>query len=542
MTSTPRSRRRWRASVAAVAGVGLLTAGTAVANAAAPAVPPLGLVTTAGTVDLTNYPGADGEPGYTSGDLGTHIIAGADPFEIKVTRKSYADPIVAEQVIVKKGKKTTTKLPAGMVTDFSGLKDFATVTLKDATGQTVLSKSQNWCPNSYDSTRSRPEAPDTTPYPQGCSYGNPFLFGNIWGVQAGWNSSAVDYLDAAGVPDGTYQATVEITQKYRDHFKIPADRATGTLTVNVRTDTDTGGGKGRGEAALTARAEARKAAGIETAGDHQHLTEGDSTRQGAPYHPDLRPPASRPTTLSSRAAAPKGPRPDLRSLPAWDVALAAGRDEEGNPGDRTYLEFAATVWNAGTSRLVVDGFRRTGTDLMDAYQYFYDAKDKQVGSVGAGTMEWDPREGHFHWHFTDFAQYRLLGADQKTVVVNSGKEAFCLVNTDAVDYTLPNAKWRPSNTDLSSSCGQNTAVAVRQVLDIGSGDTYGRGTPGQAIDVTDVPNGTYYLEVLANPSNKLAELDTTNNQSLRKVILSGSGADRKVEVPAVHGIDGPAAG
>ena len=57
-------------------------------------------------------------------------------------------------------------------------------------------------------------------------------------------------------------------------------------------------------------------------------------------------------------------------------------------------------------------------------------------------MEWDAREGHRHWHFTDFAQYNLLAADKK-LAVRSGKEAFCLANTDAVDYTIPNAKWRP---------------------------------------------------------------------------------------------------
>jgi hypothetical protein len=56
--------------------------------------------------------------------------------------------------------------------------------------------------------------------------------------------------------------------------------------------------------------------------------------------------------------------------------------------------------------LLVDGFRRTGTELMDAYRYFFDAKGNQVGSRPAGTMEWDNREGHKHWHFPDFAQYK----------------------------------------------------------------------------------------------------------------------------------------
>ncbi len=173
---------------------------------------------------------------------------------------------------------------------------------------------------------------------------------------------------------------------------------------------------------------------------------------------------------------------------------------------------------------------------MDAYQYFFDAKGKQVGSAKAGTMEWDKREGHMHWHFTDFAQYRLLSADKK-IALRSGKEAFCLVNTDAVDYTIPNAKWRPSNTDLTSSCGANTAVAVREVLDVGNGDTYGQYLPGQNFEVTDLPNGTYYIEVKANPSNKLTELSTTNNTALREIRLGGTPTERTLEVPSVHGLD-----
>jgi hypothetical protein len=39
------------------------------------------------------------------------------------------------------------------------------------------------------------------------------------------------------------------------------------------------------------------------------------------------------------------------------------------------------------------GFRQPGKDLMDAYQYFYDASGKQVGYQKTGTMEWDARDG-----------------------------------------------------------------------------------------------------------------------------------------------------
>jgi hypothetical protein len=536
MTTTIRNRRRWRAGIAAAAGLALIAGGTAVANAAATPLPQLSFVLATKTVNLERYVWEEGS--YIYGELGTYLVAGKNPFEIRVTRKSYKDPLVANQVVVKNGKKTNVKLPAGMVTDFSGLKAFSTITMRNAAGKSVFAQTSDFCPGGGSQTaRTRPDAPDSSPYPQGCSYGNPFLLGNVWGIQAGW-SSGINLPGDIDLADGTYATTVEIAKKYRDYFKIPAAQAKATLSVTITTTKETG--QGVAPQARAARSQALKAAGLEAdVTDHSHLAQGDPKNQASAFSPDLRPPARRPAAMAA-AKVPAGPRPDLRSLPAWGISLVDGEKPDGTTDGKKYIAFGATVWNAGTSPLVVDGFRRTGTELMDAYQYFFDAKGKQVGSVNSGTMEWDKREGHNHWHFTDFAQYRLLGADKK-LVVNSSKEAFCLANTDAVDYTIANAKWKPSNTDLSTSCGQNSSVAVREVLDIGNGDTYGQFLPGQSFDITNLKNGTYYIDVVANPSKKLAELSTTNNSALRKVVLSGSGATRKLTVPAVYGLDGPVA-
>jgi hypothetical protein len=237
--------------------------------------------------------------------------------------------------------------------------------------------------------------------------------------------------------------------------------------------------------------------------------------------------ASRPT---GKPSVPKGPKPDLRAVPAYGIEVTHdGRD---------YLNFSATVWVAGDSPLVVDGFRRTGQAIMDAYQYFYDAKGRQLGYTPVGEMEWDPRDGHQHWHFRDFAQYRLLKADQ-SVAVRSGKEAFCLANTDAIDYTLPRANWRPDNTDLHTACGGMNALSVREVLDVGNGDTYAQYLPGQSFDITNLPNGTYYIEVAANPNHTLHETRTTNNTALRRVVLGGHAGARTVTVPPVGLIPAP---
>ena len=113
------------------------------------------------------------------------------------------------------------------------------------------------------------------------------------------------------------------------------------------------------------------------------------------------------------------------------------------------------MWNAGDSPLVVDGFRRDGEDLMDAYQYFFDAEGNQTGYQDVGHLHWDAKPSHQHWHFEDFARYTLLRRD-KTEAAVSKKEAFCLANTDAIDLTVPDADWNPENTDLSTSCGDHT--------------------------------------------------------------------------------------
>ena len=58
-----------------------------------------------------------------------------------------------------------------------------------------------------------------------------------------------------------------------------------------------------------------------------------------------------------------------------------------------------------------------------------------------------------------------------------------------------------------------------------------------AFDITNLPNGTYYIEVIANPGHVLYETTTANDISLRKVIISGTRGHRHVKVPAWNGID-----
>ncbi len=83
-------------------------------------------------------------------------------------------------------------------------------------------------------------------------------------------------------------------------------------------------------------------------------------------------------------------------------------------------------------------------------------------------MGFDSQPGHNHWHFEQFAAYRLLGPGGK-LVLRSQKTGFCIAPTDAVDLLLPNAVWQPSFIGFSGQCGSPAALWVREMMPVGWG-------------------------------------------------------------------------
>src|SRR5262249_60776327 len=102
------------------------------------------------------------------------------------------------------------------------------------------------------------------------------------------------------------------------------------------------------------------------------------------------------------------------------------------------------------------------------------------------------------------------------------KPAFSIAPTDPVTLLLPDAVWQPSFVGFSGQCGSPTALWVREMMPVGWGDTYFQSIAGQAFDITKLPNGTYYIEVIANPGHLLNETRAGNDGTLRKVVSSGT--------------------
>lgn len=474
-------RRRWGAALAAVMLTGVLPTLTA-PSATAGGASGLRLIRTTDEVVERRS-----RSGYVNLDPRMLLAAMGGNFEIQASRPDYDTPVA---VIWNMPGGGSVALPDDVIDGWSGLRRFLHVTVTDRDGVAHYDRWTSFCPNTWEKQRVGPDGPSFPEYPSYCGW-NPFTLGMVYGIEQDW---------AASIGEGSYGALYARLEagRYRMHVRV-ASKYVGLLDLDP----------------VATSASVR----LVVKGSHGRVAELAAPRSGTGQ--------PTPGVPTVRAPDPAGV-PDLQPLPSWGISTRHTRQ-----GD--FLSFGANVWVAGNGPLVVEGFRREGEDVMDAYQYFYE-DGEPVGRERVGEMEFDDRDGHGHWHFKQFAGYQLLAEDKQTVVVST-KEAFCLVPTDAIDLTLPAADLRPGWVGLYTSCGGRNDLWIREVLPVGWGDTYYQYLPGQSFEITDVPNGVYYVKVVANPDRQLHELDYTNNVRLRKVIIRGSPGHRRVEVPPWHGID-----
>jgi len=487
---------RWALRYAAVAAVGLTAVAALPGGPAAarntPVGPTIKLVTAQRRIDVPRF----GK--FVFLDAGVYVVAMRSALQFDVQRASYTKAITATQIISSPGGQITKRpVPRKWFDGFFGLRRFLRITIRNTSGKKVGSALTTFCPGDFSQQRSGPNAPPRSPFPFGC-FGNPFQISTVWGLQRGWGA------DAAGgrfrLRLGTYKVSVHVTTYWQRFLHVSPKAATATLTIHVV--------KGRRCRFICAPARPAHRA---------------THSRPLPSHPASVPVLNNP---------PASVLPDLTPLPSWGISVI--RPRRNNPTSEA-LAFGATVWVGGHARLDVEGFRSHGSPTMKAWQYFY-KHGRVVGRARAGTMGFDGKAGHTHWHFEQFAQYRLLNKS-KSQVLRSRKVGFCIAPTDSIDLAIPNAMWQPSFIGFGGECGAPTALWVREQLPLGWGDTYFQFLPGQSFNITNLPNGAYYIEIISNPRHVLRESNYNNNVSLRKIILGGTTGNRTVKVPAFHGID-----
>jgi len=142
-------------------------------------------------------------------------------------------------------------------------------------------------------------------------------------------------------------------------------------------------------------------------------------------------------------------------------------------------------------------------------------------------------DGHDHWHVERVAVVRLVPLTPDGRVVQGAKS---LIDTKVgfcfYDHTheLPSGLAEPRYS--AKSCGKEETIVVGMGLSPGWNDTYRMRLPGQAIDVTDVPDGKYRLFTEIDPRGWFHEASERNNRTWIDIELERTG----------HGLAAPTIG
>ncbi len=200
-------------------------------------------------------------------------------------------------------------------------------------------------------------------------------------------------------------------------------------------------------------------------------------------------------------------------FPPSDCSVQEG--QVGGTGSRRLLLFPYSTPNMGPGALVIG-------DPLDP--------------ANANLFEWGECHGHYHFkkyaayrlwtpaEFNSFQQLKTENPDMLTddIIAGNGlspvvgtKRGFCVIDTDkAKEFT------GQRDDKTYTECGYGTTIHGSQGISVGWADTYGRKLPGQWIDVTDVPEGDYVLEVETNPEHSFQEARYDNNAVSKPVTVT----------------------
>lgn len=196
--------------------------------------------------------------------------------------------------------------------------------------------------------------------------------------------------------------------------------------------------------------------------------------------------------------------PDVTLLPSFLAQAYVSTDNpELSPGARA-LRFPTASYNIGAGRLELRGAEVVG-EQQRVYQRVY-RSDNTFYDRACGWFIYHPT--HQHIHFEDWTQFLLR--DRKpdgsvgNVIATGAKTSFCILEILKWDPSLQGHDQEPSFDD----CGQI------QGLRPGWADVYGATLPGQYIELSNIPDGDYYLEGFIDPNGLVLESNESNNHVL----------------------------
>jgi hypothetical protein len=200
--------------------------------------------------------------------------------------------------------------------------------------------------------------------------------------------------------------------------------------------------------------------------------------------------------------------PDLETLPPYDLHYSY------SAGGALVLRFATTITNGGDGPLELLGVYDPRGNRTTAIQRIVKV-DGTLQEHIAGSFVFHP--GHKHWHFEDFTIFELWSyrpdGSLDTLLTSTGKITFCIFDSELMNPPFKGAALKPAFGDCDNDS---------QGISLGWADTYGSSVPGQELDISNVPEGRYAIRSLADPDNRIIEIDDTNNEVIIFVELTES--------------------
>jgi|CZKQ01.1.fsa_nt_gi hypothetical protein len=193
-----------------------------------------------------------------------------------------------------------------------------------------------------------------------------------------------------------------------------------------------------------------------------------------------------------------------------DIIMEIHDIAQGTSSGQPILKFSTWTVNVGAGPLELRATTTNPDGSQNVNQRIYDSDGVSFTDTYAGTFA--VVSGRLR--FTDSADYFL-----KEVTANNGvggivganqKVSYCIV--DSLKYTTS-----PPGTPATAhytTCGPVMGISVGWV------DLYSSSISTQAIALTGVSDGTYWLENIGDPTNRLMESDETNNTYLVQVTIA----------------------
>jgi hypothetical protein len=205
-----------------------------------------------------------------------------------------------------------------------------------------------------------------------------------------------------------------------------------------------------------------------------------------------------------------------------DLAMAKLRHIGTKTVDgRRLLRFSAIIVNVGDGPFELRSRRVTTRSRWSTRQVIHDDAGGSRSVATPSVRLVYAGDGHDHWHVKDLEQYRLvpLGSTGGTRI--GQKVGFCFFDNYEYRLSLPDAPEDPVYGHRA--CGTRNSVGLRNGLSVGWGDIYHRSLPGQSIDITGLPEGSYRLWATADQADVFLEGSDANNSTWADLWIDAGG-------------------